>query len=675
MISTKENLLQNNVDYLNINMTDAVIAVKDAIKVVEDTIELLLDANTVYTWDNLIALLDECDDQLSRTFSPIGHLNGVKGTNETVAAYEQCVAALTAHSTSVSQNTRLYLAVKQISQSEDFHQLSLQQQQSVTDSVENFERSGINLSKEKQTQLAEINKQLSELSTTYNVNNVNAKDKWFLQVDTLAELDGLPEAAIQTAKQEATDRNLEGYVLTLNPNCVRDVSYYAENRELRKQISYASTTVASELGFIEYNNTPLIEKILELKQKKAVLLGFSCFADLSLDRKMANSTDQVMSFLNDFNLKAKDIAKKEDEDLATFANVEYELESWDKSYFAEKLREEQYNINDTELKQYFPVEHVLQGLFTIVNKMYGITFKEAIVPVWDDTVKYFEVYENEKQIASFYLDLYARNQKRSGAWMDEAITRRVDLNNNLILPVTYLVLNSDPSVANTPPLMTHDNVVTLFHEFGHGLHQMLTEQTIPSISGTNNVPWDAVELPSQFMENYCWEPECLKDLSKHYQTGESLPDEMIANIIAAKNFRGANQLMRQISFSYVDMKLHIGNNTTLRTSDFIKETYSEAQKKHGFKLYDHSVKFLNRFSHIFGGGYAAGYYSYLWAESMSADAYKHVSKNGLYDSEACRSFRTNILAKGGSEDFMEMYKAFAGRPPTVDALLEDRGIM
>ncbi|MDZ7924427.1 MAG: oligopeptidase A [Marinagarivorans sp.] len=629
------------------------------------------------TWDNLIAPLENDGDTLSQAWAPVGHLNLVANSAELRSAYEEALALLSPYYTALGQNQTLCSAYQTLKDSTDFAQLSQAQQTTIEHALRDFKLSGIDLPADQQKRYGEIQAELSQLTSQFSNNVLDASQGWFYQTDDEAELSGLPASIKQAAQNAAEQKKTTGFVLTLDGPVYMAVMTYADKRELRHKMYQGYNTRASDQGPTagQWNNAELMENILRLRQELAHLLGFAHYSELSLATKMAESPEQVIAFLEEMAAKAKPAAKQDLQELTDWVAREHgatDLQHWDISYYSEKLRQAKYSVSSEEIRQYFTLPKVLSGLFTVAQKLYGIEVKEVEgQDLWHKDARYFEISKDGQKTAAFYLDLYSREGKRGGAWMDDCRVRRQTAN-GLQLPVAFLVCNFNGPVGDKPALLTHDDVTTLFHEFGHGLHHMMTQIDIAAVSGINGVEWDAVELPSQIMENWAWEPEVLKTLSAHVDTGEPLPDELIAKMMAAKNFQSGMFLVRQVEFALFDMQLHAHYGTP----DFkgIQATLDEVRRKVSVITPPSFNRFQNSFSHIFAGGYSAGYYSYLWAEVLSADAYSAFEETGIFNPDTGQRFLNELLSQGGSQSAAVLFKNFRGRDPEVDALLRHSGI-
>ncbi|GEK14416.1 oligopeptidase A [Aliivibrio fischeri] len=654
-------------------------AVEQAIADCRAKIEEVLASDVTPSWESIIVPLAETDDRLSRIWSPVSHLNSVKNSEAWREAYEACLPELSEYGTWVGQHKGLYEAYKSIKESEAFTSLSQAQQKTIIDELRDFDLSGIGLPADQQKRYGEISKRSSELSSNFSNNVLDATMGWSKHITDEKALSGLPESAMAAAKAAAEAKELDGWLLTLEIPSYLPVMTYCDNKPLRKEIYEAFVTRASDRGpnAGKWDNSAIMEEELQLRHEIARLLGFGSYSDKSLATKMAESPTQVLGFLNDLATKAKPQGEREVEELKAFVKEEFgidELDLWDITYYSEKLKQKLYQISDEELRPYFPESKAVSGLFEVLNRLFGMTVVEREgVDVWHESVRFFDIFDSTNTLrGSFYLDLYAREHKRGGAWMDECRVRRLTQEGELQTPVAYLTCNFNKPVGGKPALFTHDEVVTLFHEFGHGIHHMLTQIDVASVSGINGVPWDAVELPSQFLENWCYEEEALAFISGHYETGEPLPKEMLDKMLAAKNFQSAMFILRQLEFGLFDFTLHTNFDPEL--GGRVLETLAEVKAKVAVLPSVEWNRFSHSFGHIFAGGYSAGYYSYLWAEVLSADAFSRFEEEGIFNTETGQSFLNNILEMGGSEEPMELFKRFRGREPQVDAMLRHAGI-
>lgn len=641
-------------------------------------LETILNNLTAPSWENLIAPLEALNDRLSQAWSPVSHMNAVVNSDALRDAYNACLPKLSQYWTEMGQHQPLYEAFKALRESDVYPVLNEAQQKVINNALRDFTLSGIALEDKEQQRYAELQQRLSELTTKFSENLMDATDGWSKLLTDEAELAGLPEMAIAAAKQQAEAKDQQGWMITLDFPSYFPVITYADNRELRREVYEAFATRASDQGphAGKWDNSPLMTEILELRSELAQLLGFANYAEYSLATKMAENTSQVIHFLEDLASKSLPVARQELEELTEFAQQQQgldKLEAWDISYYGEKLKQDRYAISQEELRPYFPMSKVLSGLFQVTGKLFDIEIEEVTeFDSWHKDARLFNVSRGSETIARFYLDPFAREKKRGGAWMDECRVRR-RLNDGAIqLPVAYLVCNFNSPVGDKPALLTHNEVTTLFHEFGHGLHHMLTKIESADVSGINGVAWDAVELPSQFLENWCYEPEALALISGHYESGETLPQDMLDKMLAAKNFQSGMMMVRQLEFSLFDFRLHAEYQPG---ETEVQAVLNDVRSKVAVIKAPEFNRFQHSFSHIFAGGYAAGYYSYKWAEVLSADAFSRFEEEGIFDPQAGRDFRSNILEMGGSREPMELFTAFRGRPPEVDALLRHSGIV
>ncbi len=641
----------------------------------------LLDEVTDHSWVNTIEPIEEWEDRLGRAWSPVSHMNSVVNSDELREAYNACLPKLSEYGTEMGQNRKLYEAYKAVADKADALNLDTAQRKVLENALRDFHLSGVDLPADKQARYKAISQQLSELTSQFSDNLLDATNAWSKQLDDESALKGLPPSAIALAKQTAEQREQSGYVLTLDFPSYYPVMTYAEDAGLRRELYEAYNTRASDQGphAGQWDNSTIMDQILALRHEKARLLGFNNYAEYSLAAKMARSTDEVVGFLDDLAVKSKPQAERELAELQAFAKEQHgvdELNPWDISYYAEKLRQHRYAISSEEVKPYFPETRVVPGMFAVIGKLFGVIIHEVVdgsVEVWHPDVKFYEIRDADtgEVRGQFYFDLYARPKKRGGAWMDDCQGRMKSSHREQI-PVAYMTCNFTPPVDGKPALLTHDEVETLFHEFGHGLHHMLTRIDYPAVSGISGVAWDAVELPSQFMENFCWQRAGLDLIAGHVETGEPIPDDLFDRMMAAKNFQSGMMMVRQLEFSLFDFRIHRDFDPAkgARIYAILDEVRDQVAvlKPPAWNRFPHG------FSHIFSGGYAAGYYSYKWAEVLSADAFSLFEENGVFDPATGRSFLHNILEKGGSQDAMELFVAFRGREPRIDALLRHSGI-
>ena len=642
------------------------------------------------TWDNFARPLEDMEEQISRAWSQVGHMNAVVNSPGLRKAYNDNLSKLTDFYAGLSQDERLYAKFRALRASHAYERLNSAQRKIIENELRDFRLGGAELPDNKKARFKQIQEELSKLSARFEENIMDTTNAYSYIAENVNELNGIPPDALESASQAAKEAGKVGYKFTLHFPSYMPVLQYAENRELRETLYRAYATRASESGNVDWDNTSLISEILKLRLEAAQLLGYANYAEMSLATKMADTPEQVTGFLHTLAKRAKPFARRDMKELTDYAKQLgiADVQAWDVAYVSEKLREEKYAFSDQEVKQYFPESQVLHGLFKVTETIFGVHVKRSQAPVWHEDATFYEITDHAgKLIGQFYLDLYARNNKRGGAWMDEAIARRrktkfLDGNGAhastvIETPVAFLTCNftaplKEESSRDKPALFTHDEVITLFHEFGHGLHHMLTKVEDYGVSGIKGVEWDAVELPSQFMENFCWEWEVLRHMTKHVETDAHLPRELFDKMIAAKNFQAGMQTVRQIEFSLFDMRLHgefdpNGKQTAL---DLIEEVRDEVAVVRPPKW----NRFPNNFSHIFAGGYAAGYYSYKWAEVLSADAYSLFEETGVLSQETGRRFWDEILAQGGSRPALESFIAFRGREPSIDALLRHCGM-
>lgn len=654
-------------------------AVIQAIADCKQKISDVLAQRDPHTWDSLIAPLEEVNDRLSRIWSPVSHLNSVLNSEALREAHDACLPLLSEFQTYVGQHEGLYQAYLALSQSDDFPLLSGAQRKEIQNTLRDFRLSGIGLPAEAQQRYGEIQARLSELASRFSNNVLDATQGWHKLVADEAELAGLPDSVRAAARQMAELKGKEGWLFTLDIPSYLPVMMYADNRELRAEMYEAFTTRASDQGpnAGKWDNSAIMSELLTLRRELAQLLGFANYAELSLATKMADKTEQVVSFLTDLAAKSLPQGKAELEEIRAFAAEQHgqsELAAWDLAYYAEKLKQHKFSISDEQLRPYFPASKVVKGLFEVVKRVFGMKVRERLgIDTWHPDVRFYDIFDADDELrGSFYLDLYAREHKQGGAWMDVCLGRRYRQDGSLQKPVAYLTCNFNGPVDGKPALFTHNEVVTLFHEFGHGIHHMLTRIDVAGVAGINGVAWDAVELPSQFLENWCWESEALAFISGHYETGEPLPADLLEKMLTARNFQAAMQMLRQLEFALFDFRLHqeFDPANPAQLPVLLDEVRSQVavMTPPAFNRFQHS------FSHIFAGGYAAGYYSYKWAEVLSADAFSRFEEEGIFNPATGQSFLKNILEKGGSKEPMELFRAFRGREPKVDALLRHSGI-
>lgn len=652
-------------------------AITELMEKCKETIDRVVSENLEdQTWDSLVAPLEEVLDRLSISWGIVSHLNSVMSNDDLRKEHDLLLPKISDFYTWIGQHEGLYNAYKNLSESDGFSLLSLAQQKSVEEELKGFKLSGIGLSDDKKKEFAEISCRESELSSLFSNNVLDATNAFVKQVIDVNELDGLPETALALAKQEAESRGLEGYVFTLKLPSYLPVLKYANNSKLRYEMYYAYVTRASEIGpdANKFDNAKIIDEELALSLKAAHILGYKNAAELSLVKKMAESTDQVVSFLNDLVDRSKSQAKAEVEEIYKYAKSKgcNQVNAWDLTYYSEQLLKEKYEINDELIKPYFPLPKVIYGLFKLVKLIFGIEVRPHFgVDVWHPDVSFYDIIDNDGVLrGSFYMDLYARDKKNGGAWMDSCMGRRYRSDGTLQKPIAYIVCNFTPPLGDKPSLLTHDDVETLFHEFGHGLHHMLTTVDVSEVAGINNVPWDAVELPSQFMENFTWQPEVLAFISSHVDTDEPLPKELLEKLLSSKNYNSALAMLRQLEFALFDFHVYMDYGSYKSVAEVMNKTREQVSV---LPIVEFN-RFQNSFTHIFAGGYSAGYYSYKWAEVLSADVFSRFEEEGILNPKVGSDYLNCILQNGGSKDFMKMFIDFRGRRPKIDAILRHSGI-
>ena len=628
--------------------------------------------NAPVTWDAFVAPLEDANERIGRAWGQVAHLHAVLDSPELREAYNANLPKVTQYWTELGQNQALFEKYKQLAASSAFGSLSPARKRIVENALRDFRLGGAELPPEKKARFAAIQEELARSAARFSENVLDATKAFTIVVDD-SRVSGIPQDVRDAAREAAEKDGKPGYKFTLHAPSYMPVMQYADDRKLREVMYRESVTRASEFGKAEWDNTLLVARIVELRRELAQLLGYTNYAEVSLVPKMADSPQQVLGFLEDLAKRARPFAEKDVDELRGFARRELglqKLEAWDVAYASEKLRVKRYAFSEQEVKQYFPEEAAVQGLFRVAETLYGIRIKAAQAPRWHEDVRFYEIRDAAGSlVGQFYMDLYARDTKRGGAWMDDAITRRRK-GGQLQTPVAYLTCNFSRPVGNRPALFTHDEVLTLFHEFGHGLHHLLTRVEDLGVSGINGVEWDAVELPSQFMENFCWEWDVLRHMTRHVDTGAPLPRELFDKMVAAKNFQSGLAMLRQLEFAVFDMRLHSEFAPTRTALQLLEEVRQKIAVLHP-PAYN---RFPNNFSHIFAGGYAAGYYSYKWAEVLSADAYSFFEEHGVLDPKSGERFRDEILGVGGSRPAADSFRAFRGREPTVDALLRHNGM-
>jgi oligopeptidase A len=628
-------------------------------------------------WSNLMAPLEEIDDSIERFWAPMSHVHSVLSGDAWRDAYSFCLPMLTAYNSEMGQNRPLFERVIMFAASDEYKSLTSPRQRAISNMLRDFTLSGVALEGDKASRFAAIQQRRSVLSTEFSNQVLDATDGWEKIIESADGLAGIPATVLDNLRESARAKDLDGYRLSLDIPTYLPIMQYAENRELREEMYTAYATRASSQGpqAGQWDNGPLMVEILQLRQEMSELLGFKHYSDYSLASKMAESSTQVIDFLEELARASKPVATREFAELSTFAAQHgvAELKAWDVPYFSEKLKEASFTLSQEELRPYFPAEKVISGLFKITGQLFDIEISALDdVDFWHKDAHCYRISRHGEVLAHFYLDLYARSNKRGGAWMANARGRRILDDEGVQQPVAFLVCNFSPPTSERPSLLTHNEVTTLFHEFGHGLHHMLTKIDCLSVAGISGVAWDAVELPSQFLENWCWEKSVIPDISAHYQTGEPLPLALLDKLLAAKNFQSGMQMLRQIEFSLFDFKLHMQSGISDEAD--IDAVINDV--RHQVSVFQPPAfnRFQNSFSHIFAGGYAAGYYSYKWAEVLSADAFSLFEEQGVMNVEVGKKFRTEILERGGSEDADVLFRNFRGRAPANDALLRHAGI-
>ena len=641
-------------------------------------LKYLLENTKSYTWDNFFQKIEDMEDRLQQVWSPASHLHAVADNSELRSVYNNCLKKLSDYSTEVGQNIDLFKAYNVFSKNPAFIAISKAQQKIITNTLRDFRLSGVNLDTENKIAYKNIQNKLSELQTKFEENLLDANHAWKKHITNKEELTGLPKSVMALAAENAKKESKKGWLFTLEAPSYIPVMKYADNAELRKEMYWAYTTRASELGpnATIWDNSKIMYDILKLRTEKAKLLGFDNYAEYSLETKMAKSSSEVISFLNNLAERTKKSAKNEFNELKQFVQESTGLdhvEASDISYYSEKLKQKKFSISQEELRRYFPVKQVIKGLFKITKKLYDVDIKERTkIEVWHDDVQFFDIFDNKGKIkGSFYLDLFSRRHKRGGAWMDECIIRR-KTNSEIQNPVAYLTCNFTPPIDDKCSLLTHDEVITLFHEFGHGLHHMMTNINYSGVSGINGVPWDAVELPSQFMENFCWEKEALDLFAKDFETGDTINKGLFKKMTKARSFHAAIQMVRQLEFAIFDFRLHL--EFASKNELNIQKLLDDVRKNVSVVKTPEFNRFQHSFSHIFAGGYSAGYYSYKWAEVLSADAFSKFEEQGIFNKLTGNEFLKSILEKGGSCEPMDMFIEFRGRKPSIEPLLKHAGI-
>ena len=659
-------------DFKNIKTKDIEPALDTILKRNRSKLKQLLKQKS-FTWNNLMTPFAKMADDLHHMWSPVSHLNSVMNSDALRKTYEKCLPKIIIYGAELDHNIELYRAIKSIKQDK----LNKHQKRIMKNYLRNFKLAGVSLPEKKKKEFMLLEQRAAELMNQFSNNILDATQAWHYQATTKKELSGIPEQFVMQAKQLAKSKHKKGWLFGLDMPTFNAATTYADNRKMREKMYHAYVTRASDQGpnAKKFDNTKIIDEILLIRQKLSELVGFKNYADYSLATKMAKNSNDVFGFVNDLVKRSLSTARKEVRQLKQFSKKYYNtgtLNAWDIAYYSEKMQQHLFDISQEKLRPYFQETKVLHGIFQLVETLFNITIKEKHgVKSWHKDVRYFEIFDNKNKLrGSFYADLYARPKKRGGAWMDDCRMRYKTSPNKIQLPVAYLICNFSKPSAKHPSLLTHDEVITLFHEFGHCLQHLLTKIDYPEISGINGVEWDAVEFSSQLMENFCWQKQILKSISGHYKTKEPLPEKMLNQLLASKNFQSGLHMMRQLSFALFDFRIHHEYSKKLN----VQKVLDEVRKKTSVFATPNYNRFQHSFSHIFAGGYAAGYYSYKWAEVLSSDGFEKFEKHGLFDKTVGESFLKNILETGGSENALTLFKKFRGRKPKVDALLKNYGI-
>lgn len=639
----------------------------------------ILNKYAVFTWHNLMLPMEEMEDRLTKFWAPVAHLHAVLESDALRAAYNACIPLLTEYQSELMQNEKLYRAMQSIADSPEYQQYNQGERKVIENELRDFRLAGVSLPPQKKFEVSELQKKLTKLSTRFAENILDATSAWDLHITDKSVLKDMPESALSSSEHAAQSKNMSGWVFTLEHSSYAAVMKYLSNRELRWLMYEAYTTRASDAGpnAGRFDNTKIMEDILQTRHQFATCLGFKNYTEYSLSTKMAKTPEQVLRFLHELVVKSKHAAENEMEEIKELAKKDGidHIEAWDVAYYTEKCRLARYAISQEDLRPYFPINKVLSGMFSVVHSLFGIQIIEKKgVDTWHPQVQFFEVYDSHNNLRGyFYTDFYARAHKREGAWMDECRVRRRLLDGSIQNPAAFLTCNFARPIDQKPALLTHEDVQTLFHEFGHTLHHILTQIEYAPISGINGVAWDAVEFPSQFLEQWCFEKEVLSRISSHHITGESLPDALFNKLIAAKNFQSGMQMLRQLEFALFDFRVHLEWDPAKGPQ--VQKILDEVRKEISVIPIPKFNRFQHSFSHIFAGAYASGYYSYKWAEVLSSDAFEVFLEKGIFNGEAGQSFLKNILEKGGIAEPMDLFIAFRGREPTIEPLLKQSGLL
>jgi oligopeptidase A len=639
----------------------------------DEALERAVGPTVAADYDALSAVLDVALERLNRGWSAVAHLQAVADTPEMRAAYTEQLPRVIEFHTRLGSDERLYAKYKAIAGHPQAAGLSATRRKALADALRDFVLGGAELQGGARERFAQIQERGAALSQQFGEHVLDATDAYALYVDE-ADLEGVPADVVQVAHTAAAAEGRTGCKLTLHAPCYMPVMQYAVRRALRETLYTAHATRASEIGPTELDNSGPMRELLELRREEAALLGHDTYAHLSLVPKMAGSPDEVLDFVRDLARRARPSAERDRAELEAFAAAELglpDLQPWDRAFASERLKASRFDFTDDEVKRYFTEPQVLDGLFRLVETLFDVAIRPSDMPAWHPSVRYFTMERGGRQIAAFFLDLHARPGKQSGAWMDDAQQRwRRPDGQGLQLPIAHLVCNFAPPVGHQPACLTHDDVTTLFHEFGHGLHHMLSQVEDLAVSGISGVEWDAVELPSQFMENFCWEWDVVRRLTAHVDTGEPLPRALFDKMLAARHFQAGLLMLRRAEYALFDMRVHLEPDAASRVQSLTEEVRDEIAVMHPAPFF----RYAHSFTHLFDGGYAAGFYGYAWAEVLSADAYSAFEESGVFDAATGRRYRETILEVGGSRPAIESFKAFRGREPRLDALLRHQGI-
>lgn len=675
---TLQSLQKHLPNFAAIDLTAVPALLDTLIETSTNTLSHILANTPLFTWENLMVPLEKMADDIERVWAPLRHLHGTKNTTPLRSVYATCVEALTAYETALGQNQKLYHAIQSLAASSDYQKLTAPQKKVIQDHLRDFRLSGVHLPDGKRNRLEEIAQALSKQEHQFSNNVLDATEAWTFNTLEKEVVAGIPSHIQALAQAKAQERNEAGWTFTLDHPIYSAILAYGENRHLRKCIQHAYGSRASDTGPHggQWDNSPIIRDILTLRHEEATLLEYSDYCHYSLVTKMAESPKEVLSFLETLAATVKPHALQELAEVTRYAQSKdgiEKLEPWDLPYYSEQLKQQQFHINEQMLREYFPLSHVLKGLFSLLKQLFDVHFEEETVSTWDPTVQFFTLYNARKEkIGHIYCDFFARTGKRGGAWMDECRQRHYLPNGQLELPVAFLTCNFAAPTEGKPSCLDHDDVVTLFHEMGHCLHHLLTTINYSDVSGINGVPWDAVEFPSQLLEQWCWQPEVLSFLSAHVDSQTSLPQPLIEKLVASRYFQIGLRTLRQVLLGIFDLTVH--SETFAKSTTDVVTLYRDLHKQYGVTPLTAEYRLPHSFSHIFAGGYAAGYYSYQWAEVMAWDAFDLFREKGCLDKATGQKLRDCVLAKGGAYEFMDLFIAFRGRPPAPEALLRHAGL-